>query len=231
MTYKQMHRVRSKRKKRDTLPAHTMIAPINTDDLLARAQHSPASLSNSDILQLQRSIGNQAVSALVGGSTIQRGNPLSWLKNKRNQSQYEKLNTEENEKTKKYNKLQDLKEKLLLYTAIHSNYNKFKRLLQNKFYAKIDAAWKLANKVIGWISNVEPSGVLKIISKVSKAVQKLLSLITEARILHDEETREQLTPLLFEDQKEENAKKNIMNAIKDALGLQGEIRLALSAVL
>jgi hypothetical protein len=196
-------------------------------DALEQIPIDPAHITPKALLQLQRTVGNRAVNDLIArkaitpasNTLVQRWPPWGKKKGEEYQNLVEsdsdssEVEAEEpaaeQEASPAYSKLKALGDKMAEYHAIHTNYQKYKQYLGSKAWNLFNEAWKLVNKVTGVLSNLDPSGIAKAVTAVSKAVQTLVGYITEAVRLCDETLVEELTPLL--------PKALTMGTVKDAV--------------
>ncbi len=105
------------------------------------------------------------------------------------------------EKTLEYkedmkSKLKEFADTIANYHAIHQKYNEYSDRLGSKGWNTFNKAWDLVNKILGWVSNFDPSGITKVISKVSQAVRKVAGYVAEAAHLMNPETLQEVTPFL-----------------------------------
>lgn len=133
---------------------------------------------------------------------------------------------EDPEAAEKVSKLKAVGDQLALYKAMHDNYRKYKDYIGSSAWNKFNKGWEIANKVIGWISNVDPTGISKIISKVSKAVREVTGYIKEAVDLSNEQLREEVTPLL----PKSLSLADVKGAVSEALTLKNAIEAAVDAL-
>ena len=109
---------------------------------------------------------------------------------------------------------------------MHKNYKKYEKYLGSKAWGKFKKAWSWANKIVGWVSKVDPTGIVKIISKVSKAIEKIAGYVEEAFRLSDAVLREQVTPLLAHDLSVATVKA----AVQEAVTLKNAIKTVIDAI-
>lgn len=209
-----------------------------TEQLFEQAAADPLQLSPQAILQLQRTVGNQAVSGLLsrqavtpaGDTLVQRWPPFG------RGNGYQQLPQEEpddsgseaevEQENPAYSKLKELGDAMATYYAIHSNYKKYKEYLGSQVWNLFDKAWGYVNKVIGWISSLDPSGITEAVAAVSKAVRLIVGYITEAVRLADETLVEELTPLL----PRSLSLGTVKDAVKEAFDFGKTIKSAWDAV-
>ncbi|MCU0463157.1 MAG: hypothetical protein MUF38_01165 [Anaerolineae bacterium] len=171
-------------------------------------------MGQASVLQLQRTLGNQTTTRLMAQQqmgqmkadvdTIQRW--PAWLDKLVGRGAYKKLEeapaAQEDgaDDRAQMSQLEKIKEKLQPWAdmyAIHTNYKKYAELLGKKAWKMAMKVWEYVNKVLGVVSNLDPTGISKAVAEVSKLIKLLAGYVTEAYDLMTDPTLvEQLTPLL-----------------------------------
>ncbi len=163
------------------------------------------------MLQLQRTVGNQAATrALAGQMTRLKGDVdalqrwPAWLDKLVGKPKYKKLEeappSDDSEAQEQVSHLEKIKQKLQPWAqayAIHTNYKKYADLIGQRAWKTAMKVWEYVNKVLGIVSNLDPTGITKAVAEVSKLIKMLAGYVTEAyEMLTDSNLIEQLTPLL-----------------------------------
>ena len=93
-------------------------------------------------------------------------------------------------------KLKQFADTLANYYVIHKKYKQYSHVLGSKGWNIFNQAWGWVNKILSWVSNIDPTGITKVVGKVSEAVRTVASYVTEATRLMNPETLQEVTPFL-----------------------------------
>lgn len=159
-----------------------------------------ATMTSPQVMQLQRTLGNQATLSLLRPN--QQTNETDIMRlfgfGRKNYSKLEDDNDGVDEDSQsKMDKLKEVGNKLKLYHDIHTNYKRHVQHLSSTAWNWFNKAWSYVNKALKLIAKLDPSGITAAVAAISKLVQKIVEYVTEAaRLLSDNTLVEQLTPLL-----------------------------------
>jgi hypothetical protein len=218
--------------------AKTPIVQRDTAGLIQRAQADPASLSSAEILHLQGKLGNQAIMRLLDPAAAAPTAPQGLIQRDDDDEEpllggsgvasdeYEGDEAEAEETQSKMDKLMEIGTKVRTFYDMHKNYKKYEQYLGNRAWGYFKKAWSWANKILGWVSKIDPTGIAKIVSKVSKAIEKIAGYVEEAFRLSDATLREQVTPLLTH----ELTVATVKAAVQEAVTLKNAIKTAIDAI-
>jgi len=222
---------------RSAVKAPAPIVQTDMASLIQRAQAEPGTLSPADIMRLQGKLGNQAIMRLLDASAVKQqtliqrddddDDPSAPLLGG-SESSSDEYEEEEDDTQSKMDKLIAIGAQVRTFYDMHKNYKKYEKYLSaTPWWGKLKEAWGLANKVLGWVSNIDPTGISKIVAKVSKAVHSIVGYIDEAITLYkDKDLQEQVTPLLSHDMDFGTIK----SAVKEAFTLKNAIESAVEAL-